>query len=394
MSNYQNVSSFCQKMTDDSIDIRPNCSEIIANKNLWYFNGENLNLNDLRIFFNLRKTYLHNILESKLMDSIGVRNYLTSIYNFKINNSALLSLSHLDVRMESIFDLHDEKLIDIANGWNHATALSQSGKVYTWERHSYGDVGEMIRNDYFKLELNEFLSEKCIIEIKCGCKHSLALTKSGEVYAWSPNGSINLGNDSQNNGKPVKINGFDEEKVKMISCGLHHSLALTENGHVYSWGANVFGQLGVHSKNHTFEYFDGFVVEHSGFELTPRKVNIPNVFIQKVSCGSGHSLLLSTEGDIYVFGNNDKVQLGNLLLRELSPPFKLNSSRKYSEIASHPFHSFSVALSENNNYYIWGKFGSKVYERPTKTDFSSLDKIYAKCFMRTKKFDQIMNYIF
>jgi alpha-tubulin suppressor-like RCC1 family protein len=34
----------------------------------------------------------------------------------------------------------------------------------------------------------------------------------------------------------MKLNGFNGEKVIMISCGSHHPFELTECGHVFSWG--------------------------------------------------------------------------------------------------------------------------------------------------------------
>jgi alpha-tubulin suppressor-like RCC1 family protein len=46
---------------------------------------------------------------------------------------------------------------------------------------------------------------------------------------------------------PTKVDGF-EEKVIMISCSSHHSMALTESGRVFSWGYN-YGQLDQWHKN-------------------------------------------------------------------------------------------------------------------------------------------------
>ncbi len=41
------------------------------------------------------------------------------------------------------------------------------------------------------------------------------------------------------------MKGFNDERVVMISCGFFHSMALTECGHVYSWGLNDYRQLGI-----------------------------------------------------------------------------------------------------------------------------------------------------
>lgn len=38
---------------------------------------------------------------------------------------------------------------------------------------------------------------------------------------------------------------FDKKKIVQVACGKYFSMALTENGEVYSWGCNYYGQLGI-----------------------------------------------------------------------------------------------------------------------------------------------------
>ncbi len=96
----------------------------------------------------------------------------------------------------------------------------------------------------YRPELNKFLSDKFIIDVCCGAHHSLALTKNGEVYTCGKNKNEQIGSGKFNfcESRPLKVNGFDDEKIVMISCGERHSMALTET--VFSWGSNECGQLG------------------------------------------------------------------------------------------------------------------------------------------------------
>jgi alpha-tubulin suppressor-like RCC1 family protein len=80
----------------------------------------------------------------------------------------------------------------------------------------------------------------------------------------------------------------------MVSCGWGHSMAPTECGHVYSWGSNGFGQLGFGNTLSSNEPKFVAVIDENKF----------NVFIEKISCGSAHSLLLSSDAYIYAFGRN------------------------------------------------------------------------------------------
>jgi alpha-tubulin suppressor-like RCC1 family protein len=211
------------------------------------------------------------------------------------------------------------------------------------------------------------------------------LTNCGEVYAWGRNSWGQIGNGCNDYQLiPIKVKGFNNERVVMISCGAYHSMALTECGHVYSWGYNGWGQLG--NGNNVNSYEPKFVI-----------IIDENVFIEKISCGSFHSLLLSSDGYIYVFGRNKNGELGNQkdfnfrIKRffhkegnELSP-YKLKIETKFIDISSRWNEVISIALSQNGIYYIWGKCGEESIQTPKPTNFKSFVEIYAKYFKITHK---------
>lgn len=72
-----------------------------------------------------------------------------------------------------------------------------------------------------------------------------------------------------------------------ITCGLHHTALLTQNGEVFTFGSNVYGQLGV-----------GDVLLRGG----PTRVNLP-CHAQAVACGSNHTVVLTSKGEVYTFGS-------------------------------------------------------------------------------------------
>jgi hypothetical protein len=204
------------------------------------------------------------------------------------------------------------------------------------------------------------------------------LTNCGEVYAWGSNhcGQIGNGcNDAQL--IPIKVKGFNNEKVVMISCGYEHSMALTECGHVYSWGHNGFGQLGIGNTVHSNEPKFVAVTDE----------NKCNVFIEKISCGSRHSLLLSSDGYIYAFGRNSDGELGNQKEENELSPHRIKIETKFIDISSRwiLYEGFSIALSQNGIYYIWGQCGEEIIRTPKPTNFESFDEIYAKYFKITNK---------
>jgi alpha-tubulin suppressor-like RCC1 family protein len=169
-------------------------------------------------------------------------------------------------------------------------------------------------------------------------------------------------------------------RVVMISCGWSHSIALTECGHVYSWGFNEYGQLGIGNTVNSNEPKFVAVIDE----------NKCNVFIEKISCGFAHSLLLSSGGYIYAFGWNTSGELGNQKEENELSPHRIKIETKFIDISSHWRKEISIALSQNGIYYNWGKCGEEIIRTPKPTDFKSFVEIYAKYFKITHK---VINFV-
>ncbi|CAG2164457.1 unnamed protein product [Oppiella nova] len=81
----------------------------------------------------------------------------------------------------------------------------------------------------------------------------LAMNNTNHIYSWGHNIWGQLGRDVTPFGvylKAERISYFDDKDVQKISCGSDHSLALTSNGKVYGWGLNIKEQLGVYKNTY------------------------------------------------------------------------------------------------------------------------------------------------
>jgi len=138
-----------------------------------------------------------------------------------------------------------------------------------------------------------------------------------------------LTSDTDNNND----NTTDETtSLPMLSLGDIHSAYIDENGNLYMWGSNKYGQLG-----------NGKTED----SLTPVKI-MENV--KSVSLGSGHSAAITKDGNLYMWGRNDYGQLGNSNRNNSSEPIKIMENVKSVSLES----LYSTAITETGSLYTWG----------------------------------------
>jgi alpha-tubulin suppressor-like RCC1 family protein len=97
--------------------------------------------------------------------------------------------------------------------------LTQSGKVYEYEVYKYK---RKKREKYIHFELKSFknysFENEKIVMISCGLRHSLALTESGRVFGWGWNNRGQLGVDVKRSSELIIIE-LNDLKILKISCG-------------------------------------------------------------------------------------------------------------------------------------------------------------------------------
>jgi hypothetical protein len=145
----------------------------------------------------------------------------------------------------------------IAGGGYHSLALTSSGQLYTFGYNRYGQLGSSANNGTSNANPTPALvtpppgANGPVTQIAAGEYFSLALTSSGQLYAFGLNNFGQLGNVT-NTGTPnpnptptlVSLPGASDPVVQ-IAAGNRHSLALTSSGQLYAFGWNHYGQLGI-----------------------------------------------------------------------------------------------------------------------------------------------------
>ncbi|KAK0092550.1 hypothetical protein PV326_001178 [Microctonus aethiopoides] len=251
------------------------------------------------------------------------------------------NLPNIEKHFTNITTNVDYKRRFIAAGFAHA-ALIRNGYIYTWGNSSHGclGTGPSISRYGAPQPITIFRNMEIeIFNVSCGRCHSLAVTNNG-VYSWggSQYGQLGLGEVLQTP-NPELIISLAQEIVVDVAAGQYHSVILTMDGRVFSWGWGVHGQLGhgdTHQKN------------------VPTIVSsLLGIVIRGISAGYAHTLTLSVDGDIYAFGCNILGQLGNGNNIKSLLPIKITLlPEPISEIATGYFHNLAVSIS--NKVYMWG----------------------------------------
>lgn len=272
----------------------------------------------------------------------------------RLGNNATTQ-SHTPIDISATGALSGVSVTSITTGpvAEHAIALGSNHHVYAWGENSDGQVGNGTTVDSgIPVDVSESgaLTGITVVGAATGANHTLAVGSNGHVYAWGENGAGELGNNSTvASTVPVDISAtgiLSGISVREVSAGPGFSMAVSSNGHVYTWGLNVNGQLGDNSVTDSHVPID---VSASGA--------LNGVSIAAISAGANHAMALSEAGDIYTWGNNSEGQLGDNSTTDSHVPVAVATSGVLAGIVLHAIAAgsgFSTAVGENGHTYTWG----------------------------------------
>ena len=204
-------------------------------------------------------------------------------------------------------------VVQVAAGSSFALAVTSTGQLYSFGENLYGQLGYETNAGTSNPNSTPTLvglpgAVGPVVRVAAGNAHSLALTASGQLFAFGENASGELGNATNNgnvNPNPhptlVSLPGAVGAPVD-VSAGNGSSLVATSSGQLYSFGYNEFGQLGRSQNSGT-----------SNPNPTPTLVGLPGESgpVVHVGSGSASSYALTSSGQLFAFGINREGQLGS-----------------------------------------------------------------------------------
>ena len=141
--------------------------------------------------------------------------------------------------------LGGERAVSVSAAWHHSLALTADGAVWSWGNGYHGRLGHGDNQAQLLPKKIEAFTGQRVVAVSAGSDHSLALTADGAVWSWGSGAVGKLGHgDTQDQLLPKKVEAFAGRRVVAVSAGQHHSLALTADGAIYAWGLGESGCLG------------------------------------------------------------------------------------------------------------------------------------------------------
>ena len=283
-----------------------------------------------------------------------------------VQNTTVLTLEAIDDQtieagdytdIDWSFLAKDETIIKITTGYFHTAAITSKGRIFTWGWNDFGQLGDGTTTSRYtptEITINFNLNaEETVIEIISGYYHTVAITSEGRVFTWGYNAYGQLGDGTTTSRyTPTEItSNFNlnaGETVIAITVGMFHTATITSEGRVFTWGSNGHGQLG-----------DGTITNrNTPTEITSNFYLDAGETVMEITAGDYHTAAITSKGRVFTWGYNPNGQLGDettterYIPTEITSNFNLNAGEIVIEITAGYGHT--AAITSEGRVFTWG----------------------------------------
>ncbi len=134
---------------------------------------------------------------------------------------------------------------DVISGVYHSCGIDVNGQLWCWGYNYYYQlgVGSSENMNYPVLVTNAANSPW--LKVSLGLGHSCGIDVDGNLWCWGENDSGQVGDHSvENRGYPVPVTNVLGTRWVSIALGYYHTCGIDTEGNLWCWGKNAFGQLG------------------------------------------------------------------------------------------------------------------------------------------------------
>jgi len=258
-------------------------------------------------------------------------------------------------------------------GSSHSVAIRSDGKLFTWGSNDLGQLGNFPDPAYYSWSK---------ITLASAANYALALRSDGTLWAWGGNGNFNLGDGTNvTKSSPTQIGASLNTSWIDIAIGSNHSMAITNENTLYTWGIGTSGQLGdlttVASRSipyivgYNFKKVFGGITFSAALDLNNylymwgvntdgalgdgTTINKSSPILLNTDTWSslsinGHVLGIKTTGTLWAWGLNTNGQVGDTSIISRSSPVQIGTDSNWTQISAGTTYSLGV----KNDGTLWG----------------------------------------
>ena len=238
-------------------------------------------------------------------------------------------------------DRHSPVRIGEASNWAsvsagsfHTVAVTTDGQLWAWGGNSSGQLGDGTTTDrHSPVRIGEASNW---VSVSAGSYHTVTMTTDGQLWAW---GSGHLGDGTTTTRtSPVRIG--EASNWASVVAGYGYTVAMTTDGQLWAWGGNRFGQLGGGT---------------AAIRRNPARIGEASNWTS-VAARDRHTVAVTTDGQLWAWGHNDSGQLGDGTTTTRTSPVRIGEASNWASVATGG--SFggwhTVAVTTDGQLWAWG----------------------------------------
>ena len=229
----------------------------------------------------------------------------------------------------------------VSASYDTSFAIKTDGTLWGWGENQFARIGDGTTTNRTAPVQIGTATNWLSIDSK---NHTVAVKTDGTLWVWGFNSTGQLGNGTSSNTVYGTIPGQVGTDTNWIAAnaGSDATIALKSNGTLWACGDNDYGQLGNGMSGTSASNANILVFTQIGSDTD----------WQKISLGNTHVLAVKTNGTLWVWGSNDKGQLGDGTTTLKSVPTQIGTGTDWNKVTATSSHS--LAVKNDGTLWTWG----------------------------------------
>ncbi|MCP4749485.1 MAG: hypothetical protein GY866_01195 [Proteobacteria bacterium] len=263
------------------------------------------------------------------------------------------------------FTVFDRTITAVSGGGGHGVALWGNCMVLSWGFGSSGQIGNGALDDVTTPVLVTDADDPSgyftdVVAVSGGDEHTLALKDDGTVWTWGNNYYGQLGDaTTTNRSTPAQVLGYGGSgfltDVTAISARNYLSYVLKSDGTVWSWGSNRYGCLGAGSLAlDTCNSYDCSMTPVQACISGDDPCTTPLAEVTQIAAGHYHAMALKSDDTLWGWGSNEEGEVGDGSTAPRYSPVQASGEAGSGVAAVAAGYEFTVVIKTDGRVMSWG----------------------------------------